>query len=310
MKHEFVDPLVRLHSAAIGAPKRAKPVTGPQPTHPMCAAMGRAYWAAEDVRMAKDRPAPFSEHRYSNRGEYESGLQALLRDGSGVLYPAAGAHIDMTDWHGSLRAGCVAVLPSHPIKLDLDACGAVLTGCAIGTSVYGSSGFLRDAMAVTAACSTLNAASGDVLVGTKPQPDADGWIPFVCTHTSACPVPDGVEFEVWFGNGNILSNIREPISWRLLNDGVPCGGDVVAYRTLPAKPAALTGWRRGPDVPYDERNSGLWFVRRVGAAVGVDNNTASRAAYLGWYEGNEYRPAPPGAREGDAYSPALYGEDA
>ncbi len=154
---------------------------------------------------------------------------------------------------------------------------------------------------------TDSAVSGAALVGTKPQPDADGWIPFECTMGSVCPVPVGVEFEVRFGNGNILPNIREPISWRLLSDGVPCSGDAVAYRILPAKPATIAGWRRGPDVPESERKSGLWFMRFVG---GYDSDATPAWQLLFKDIDTLYRPAPPGVKEGDAYSPALYGEEA
>jgi hypothetical protein len=145
MKHELVDPLLRLHSAAIGAPKRAKPVTGPQPTHPMCAAMGRAYWAAEDVRVA---------------------------------------------WR-------------------------------------------RDGATITA------------------------------TVTREAP---------------------------------KCG----LATTLP-------GWRKGLDVPVEER-VGLWFTRDHSKTPGC---LGARPAHeRRWLASHEYRPAPPGVREGDAYSPALYGEEA
>jgi hypothetical protein len=219
MKHELVDPLLLLHSAAVGAPKRAKPVTGPQPTHPMCAAMGRAYWAVEDVRVA------------------------WRRDGVTIT----------------------ATVTREAPKCDL--------------------------------ATTLP---------IKSQPDADGWIPFECTRFSVCPVPNGVEFEARMRDGAVFKSRngsgRGDISWQTLG-GSSTGGDFVAYRILPAKPAALPGWRKGPDVPEAER-VGLWFY------CGSSLSLAERGNTLRFCSNLEYRPAPPGVLEGDAYSPALYGEEA
>ena len=145
-------------------------------THPMCAAMGRAYWAAEDVRMA-NAPA--------------------------VLQPNA-SHA-MHEVVAEVR------------KLVDEACG----------------------------------------IPTKPQPDADGWILFEGTKDSVCPVPEGVDFEMRDRKGTIRSTKGYPVHsivprgllfWQFTGEPWPC--DTVAYRIiLPAKPAALPGWRRGPDVP-------------------------------------------------------------
>jgi hypothetical protein len=220
MKQEQPDPLLRLHSAAIGAPKRAKPVTGPQPTHPMCVAMGRAYWAVEDVRMATMLPEP------AEAAELPAGSLAAL-------------------------AGMVATP-----------------------------------------------------VATKPQPDADGWIPFVCTAISVCPVPEGVEFEARIRDGRVMKGVAPWLDWSLLYAG-GSAGDIVAYRILPAKSAALPGWRKGPDVPVAERQSGLWFVRQPNGAIHV-----WQASSLKFVPECEYRPAPPGVKDGDAYDAKLYGEEA
>lgn len=139
-----------------------------------------------------------------------------------------------------------------------------------------------------------------------PQPDADGWIPFECTKDSVCPVPGGTSFEIKLRCGEYfdatgLTHIR----WLAL--ALESHREIVAYRILNAKPAALPGWRRGPDVPYDERNSGLWFFRLAGDKLVIPAEPAGKKS---WSPDCEYRPAPPGVREGDAYSPALYGEEA
>jgi hypothetical protein len=166
-----------------------------------------------------------------------------------------------------------------------------------------SSAIIQQAYATLA--DNLNAASGAALVGTKPQPDADGWIPFECTKDSVCPVPNDVDFEAKDRAGRTFKNDRNAALWGH-GSGHPC--DAVAYRILPAKPAAIPGWRRGPDVPESERK-GLWFVRTPGSArprVPV----ALPADELFFDPNCEYRPAPPGVKEGDAYEPALYGEEA
>jgi hypothetical protein len=148
--------------------------------------------------------------------------------------------------------------------------------------------------------------SGAALVDTNPQPDADGWIPFECTKDSVCPVPEGVEFEARMRDGGTFKSRngsgKGDISWQLLGIGLTAG-DFVAYRIL--KPAALPGWRRGPDVPESERKSGLWFVHNQ---FGIQ--WAKPASACSWSSDCKYRHAPPGVREGDAYNPALYGEEA
>jgi hypothetical protein len=150
----------------------------------------------------------------------------------------------------------------------------------------------------------LNATSGAALVGTKPQPDADGWIPFVCTATSVCPVPPDVDFEIRTRGNVEVYDRRDAIIWRIASTGEPWDCDVVAYRILPAKPAAIPGWRRGPDVPESERKGGLWFARAAGGWY------SHACAPENWKPSYEYRPAPPGVKDGDPYSPALYGEEA
>jgi hypothetical protein len=57
---ETPDPLLRLHSTAVSAPKKVK-TTKPAPLHPICAAMGKSFWAQEDARIAKNDPAQQTE---------------------------------------------------------------------------------------------------------------------------------------------------------------------------------------------------------------------------------------------------------
>jgi hypothetical protein len=160
--------------------------------------------------------------------------------------------------------------------------------------------------------------SGAALVGTKPQADAETW------HTEAptvagvyiaqdIPVDAGRTYymrfhgsEGWGAHHDTIEDAAEeedgwgesrPIVWlRLVRPDHPA-----------AKPASIPGWRRGPDVPESERKSGLWFYRLLGdmRSVGYAVTGLSRS----WDRGCEYRPAPPGVKEGDAYSPALYGEE-
>lgn len=261
MKHEPTDPLLRLHSAAIGAPKRAKPVTGPQPTHPMCAAMGRAYWVEADARLNAERYPTWHPGWRPPGSEPAAKPQAV---GDGV-----------TDDTAAIAAGA-------PLQAGAN---------------------LAD---MIADCTPV---SGAALVGTKPQPDADGWIPFECTGISGgCPVPTGIQFEGRFRDGRVSMNPRSDNLWQLLSSGRKSNLDIVAYRILPAKPAALPGWRKGPDVPASER-VGMWFHWNPNHISGSPANPASSKLTM-FSPVFLYRPAPPGVREGDAYDPALYGEEA
>ncbi len=74
------------------------------------------------------------------------------------------------------------------------------------------------------------------LKSQQPQPDADGWIPFECTATSVCQVPDGLEFEARLRDGRIMKGVSPWLDWgRLYKEG--SAGDIVAYRILTPKPA-------------------------------------------------------------------------
>jgi hypothetical protein len=206
-------------------------------THSMCAAMGRAYWAAEDVRMAREPAVPADAVSHRPGDPPMGGLAELAAD--------LGAESQ----------------ESRRLRFQQDF--------------------------------------------KQPQPDADGWIPFECTRGSICPVPPDVDFEIRTRGNVEVYDRRNEIIWRLTSTGEPWGCDVVAYRILPAKPAALPDWRRGPDVPESERKSGLWFVKGTGWF-----SKAELVRCMHWNNACEYRPAPPGVKEGDAYSPALYGEEA
>lgn len=65
---------------------------------------------------------------------------------------------------------------------------------------------------------------------TAPQPDADGWIPWV---GGECPLPSGTEHFVRLRNGNQYGPDDDPESWRWSHhddDGV--GDDIIAYRVV------------------------------------------------------------------------------
>jgi hypothetical protein len=178
---------------------------------------------------------------------------------------------------------------------------------------------LADAAPVAQLAAADSAASGAALVGTKPQSNAETW------HTEA-PTVAGVYIaqdtpvdanrtyymrfhgsEGWGAHHDTAEDAAEeeegwgesrPIVWlRLVRPDHPA-----------AKPAALPGWRRGPDVPESERKSGLWFCRVAGDASTVWGPVEAHTRR--WDRECEYRPAPPGVKECEAYSPALYGEEA
>jgi hypothetical protein len=160
----------------------------------------------------------------------------------------------------------------------------------------------------------LAAASGAALVGTKPDAGralAVGDLVEVMPHPAGghgWPWVKGPMDDVIGKTGKIKEFVTVPggttYFW-VRGAGWENAYTACQVRLLPAKPAALPGWRRGPDVPESERQSGLWFVRAscyTSVAVPPDGRV--------WMRDYEYRPAPPGVREGDAYSPALYGEEA
>jgi hypothetical protein len=83
MKHLRIedgqDELLRLHSAAVARPKRI--TAAPSPVHRMCAAMGCAFWSAEDSRVATAAPTPVALEPVQVEIESETSTEEVWHEG-------------------------------------------------------------------------------------------------------------------------------------------------------------------------------------------------------------------------------------
>lgn len=215
---------LRQQSRAVAAPKRAP--AKPAPLHPMCLAMGRAFWAQEDARLSSEpvasvAAAPGQVERWHSEPPTVPGTYSI-RYADNHRVPCdqneAFAH-----WNGSMWSGWLTGPEEMP--------------------AYGHSlppGFWEWLRLVKADAHLELAAaeqpSGDALIGVRLTPDVDGWIPFEITQDSVCPVPPDVDFEIRTRRHGIgINDKRDEVIWRRSRDGAEWPCDVVAYRILTTK---------------------------------------------------------------------------